>query len=46
MGHDRYSGPVAGQTMANKLDYAASEATLPERHGMPELALFGADPKC
>ena len=32
--------------MANKLVYAASEATLSELHGMPELALLGADPKC
>ena len=31
--------------MANQLVYAASEATLPELHGMPELARFGADPK-
>ena len=32
--------------MANKLVYAASEATLPELHGMPEIALIGDDPKC
>ena len=32
--------------MANKLVYAASEATPPELHGMPEIALIGDDPKC
>ena len=32
--------------MANQLVYAASEATLPELHGMPEMALIGDDPKC
>ena len=32
--------------MANKLVYAASKATLPELHGMPEMALIGGYPKC
>ena len=32
--------------MANKLVYAASEATLPDPAGMPEMALTAGDPKC
>ena len=32
--------------MANKLVYAASEATLPELDGKPEMALLGSDPRC
>ncbi len=32
--------------MANKLVYAASEATLPDPAGLPEIALAAADPKC
>ena len=32
--------------MANKLVYAASEATLSDRAGMPEMALVASDPKC
>ena len=32
--------------MANELVYAASEATLPDLHGIPETALTGNDPKC
>jgi hypothetical protein len=32
--------------MANKLVYAASEATLPDPVGMPEMPLAVGDPKC
>ena len=32
--------------MANKLVYAASEVGLPEPDGIPEIDLFGDDPKC
>ena len=32
--------------MADKLVYAASEATLPDPDGMPEIALTSDDPKC
>ena len=32
--------------MASKLVYAASEATLPDHAGMPEIALAVGDPKC
>ena len=32
--------------MANKLVYAASEATLPAPAGLPEMALAAGDPKC
>ena len=32
--------------MVNKLVYAASEATLPDHDGMPEIALTTDDPKC
>lgn len=32
--------------MADKLVYAASEATLPELSGLPEMALSTGDPKC
>ena len=32
--------------MADKLIYAASEATLPDPDGMPEIALTTDDPKC
>ena len=32
--------------MANTLVYAASEATLPDPSGMPEIALPAGDPKC
>ena len=32
--------------MANKLVYAASEATLPDPAGLPEMALAAGDPKC
>ena len=32
--------------MADKLVYAASEATLPDHDGMLEMALAVGDPKC
>ena len=32
--------------MADKLVYAASEATLPDHDGMPEIAMAVGDPKC
>ena len=32
--------------MASKLVYAASEATLPDHDGMPEVELDVGDPKC
>ena len=32
--------------MADKLVYAASEATLPDPGGIPEIALVTGDPKC
>jgi hypothetical protein len=32
-------------TMADKLVYAASEATLPDPNGMPEISLTADDPK-
>ena len=32
--------------MASKLVYTASEATLPDYDGMPEIALAVGDPKC